>query len=182
MGNEQVDEQALIAAAKANPQNFSAIYDLYFDRIYAYAYNHTGQHADAEDVTAQAFKQAFENLGRFEWRGVPFGAWLYRITSNIITGQLRKSRPSAPFEEAIETPGGTPTPEESFLTGERNSELLAMVRQLPDYQRQAIMLRFGQNLSYAEIADSIGRTEGAVKQLIHRGLSTMRHNMAKSAI
>ena len=93
MGNEQVDEQTLIAAAKANPQNFGAIYDLYFDRIYAYAYNHTGQHADAEDVTAQAFKQAFENLGRFEWRGVPFGAWLYRITSNIITGQLRKLAP-----------------------------------------------------------------------------------------
>jgi RNA polymerase sigma-70 factor (ECF subfamily) len=111
LGNEQVDEQALVAAAKSNPQAFGAIYDLYFDRIYAYAYNHTGQHADAEDVTAQAFKQAFENLHRFEWRGVPFGAWLYRITSNIITGQLRKSRPTAPFEEAHETPGRQPTPE-----------------------------------------------------------------------
>lgn len=177
MGNEQVDEQALVAAAKSNPQAFGAIYDLYFDRIYAYAYHHTGQHADAEDVTAQAFKQAFENLGRFEWRGVPFGAWLYRITSNIITGQLRKARPTAAFEEALETPGGHPTPEEFFLTGERNSELLAKVRQLPDFQCQAIMLRFGQNLSYAEIADSIGRTEGAVKQLIHRGLSTLRQTV-----
>jgi RNA polymerase sigma-70 factor (ECF subfamily) len=177
LANEQVDEQALIAAAKSNPQAFGAIYDLYFDRIYAYAYNHTGQHADAEDVTAQAFKQAFENLNRFEWRGVPFGAWLYRITGNIITGQLRKSRPTAPFEEALETPGGQPTPEELFLTGERNNELLDRVRRLPDFQRQAIMLRFGQNLSYAEIADSIGRTEGAVKQLIHRGLSTLRQTM-----
>jgi RNA polymerase sigma-70 factor (ECF subfamily) len=64
-----------------------------------------------------------------------------------------------------------------FLTGERNSELLDRVRRLPDFQRQAIMLRFGQNLSYAEIADSIGRTEGAVKQLIHRGLSTLRQTM-----
>ncbi len=174
MGNDSGEEQQLIEAAQRNPEAFGAIYDRYFDRIYAYAYNHTGQQADAEDVTAQTFKQAFENIGRFEWRGVPFGAWLYRIASNVITGQLRKRRPTAAFEEAIETPGSLPTPEETFLTGERNTALLEQVRRLPEFQRQAIMLRFGQNFSYAEIALTIDRTEGAVKQLIHRGLVTLR--------
>ncbi len=179
MSNDFAQEQQLIAAAQQNPEAFGAIYDLYFDRIYAYAYNHTGQHSDAEDVTAQAFKQAFENIGRFEWRGVPFGAWLYRIASNVITGQHRKRKPTAPFEEAIETPGTGPTPEETFLTGERNEELLIHVRRLPEFQRQAIMLRFGQSLSYAEIAHVIDRTEGAVKQLIHRALVTLRENMGQ---
>lgn len=179
MSNELADEQRLIESAQQDPEAFGAIYDRYFDRIYAYAYNHTGQHAEAEDVTAQTFKQAFENIGRFQWRGVPFGAWLYRIASNVITGQLRKRRPSASFEEAIEVPGGGPTLEEGLLTEERNSELLAKVRRLPEYQRQAILLRFGQNLSYAEIAGIIDRTEGAVKQLIHRALVTLRENMSQ---
>lgn len=178
MSNELAEEQRLIEAAQQNPEAFGAIYDRYFDRIYAYAYYHTGQHSDAEDVTAQTFKQAFENIHRFEWRGVPFGAWLYRIASNVVTGQQRKRRPTAPFEEAIETPGGSPTPEQSFLTGERNAELLEQVRRLPEFQRQAIMLRFGQSLSYAEIAIAIDRTEGAVKQLIHRALVTLRGNIA----
>lgn len=179
MSNDLSDEQQLVEAAQRDPEAFGAIYDRYFDRIYAYAYNHTGQHSDAEDVTAQAFKQAFENIKRFEWRGVPFGAWLYRITSNVITGQQRKRRPTAAFEEAIETPGGELSPEDTFLMGERNSELFDHVRRLPEYQRQAIMLRFGQTLSYAEIADTLNRTEGAVKQLIHRGLVTLRESLAK---
>ncbi|HEX2912485.1 MAG TPA: sigma-70 family RNA polymerase sigma factor [Chloroflexia bacterium] len=177
MSNELTEEQQLVETARHNPEAFGLVYDRYFDRIYSYAYNHTGQHSDAEDITAQTFKQAFEHIGRFEWRGIPFSAWLYRIASNLINGQQRKHRPTAPFEEAIETPGYGPTPEESFLTGERNSELLQKVRNLPAYQQQAIMLRFGQNLSYAEIADVIGRTEGAVKQLIHRALVTLREEV-----
>jgi RNA polymerase sigma-70 factor, ECF subfamily len=181
LSNELTEEQRLIEAAQRDPEAFGAIYDRYFDRIYAYAYHHTGQQADAEDVTAQTFKQAFENIGRFQWRGVPFGAWLYRIASNVMTGQLRKRRPTASFEEAIKLPGENLSPEDSFLTGERNAELLAQVRRLPEYQRQAILLRFGQNLSYAEIARSINRTEGAVKQLIHRALVTLRENMNQSS-
>ncbi len=180
MSKELSEEQRMVEAAQSDPQAFGDIYDRYFDRIYAYAYNHTGSHAEAEDVTAQTFKQAFENIKRFEWRGVPFGAWLYRIASNIITGQHRKKRPTASFEEAIEVPGAASI-EETFLTGERNAELFALVRRLPEYQRQAIMLRFGQNLSYAEIATSIDRTEGAVKQLIHRALVNLREHLGQPA-
>jgi len=176
---EVADEAQLVEAAKKDPQAFAVFYDRYFDRIYAYAYNHTGSQAEAEDVTAQTFKQALENIGRYEWRGVPMAAWLYRIASNVITGMYRRKRPTSPFEEAIETPGGEPTPEENFLSVERNSELADLVRGLPKAQRTAIVLRFSQNLSYAEIADSIGRTEGAVKQLIHRALVTLRQEIKR---
>ncbi len=179
MSSELAEEQRLIEAAQHDPTAFGALYDRYFERIYSYAYRHTGNQAEAEDVTAQTFKQALENLHRFEWRGMPMGAWLYRIAGNIITGNFRRSRPSAAFEEAYDVPNTGLTPEETFLQGERNSALMEMVRRLPDAQRQAILLRFSQNLSYIEIAEAIGRTEGAVKQLIHRALVTLRDNMSK---
>ncbi len=179
MSSDLQEEQKLVEAAKRDPEAFAALYDRYFDRIYNYAYHQTGSQAEAEDVTAQTFKQAFENLYRFEWRGLPFGAWLYRIASNVVTGIYRRNRPTAPFEEAIEMPGSGLTPEETFLQGERNTELLEMVRNLPEVQRQVIILRFSQNLSYAEIATAIDRTEGAVKQLIHRALVNLRQNIAQ---
>lgn len=180
MSSDLLEEQRLVEAAKQDPEAFGALYDRYFDRIYSYAYNHTGSHDEAEDVTAQTFKQAFENLARFEWRGLPMGAWLYRIASNVITGMHRRSRPTAAFEEAFEVPNSGPTPEDSFLQGEQNAQLLEMVRRLPDAQRQAILLRFSQGLSYAEIAEAIDRTEGAVKQLIHRALVTLRENLKQA--
>lgn len=170
----------MVEAAKQDPQAFGLLYDRYFSRIYNYAYHQTGDQAQAEDVTAQTFKQALENFGRYEWRGVSFGAWLYRIASNVIVGQHRKSRPTTPFEDALETPVDAPTPEEAFLSSERNTELAAAVRHLPEAQQQAIILRFAQSLSYLEIAQIIGRTEGAVKQLIHRGLVTLRQNLPEA--
>lgn len=181
MSSELIEEQRLIEAAKNDPEAFGALYARYFDRIYHYAYNHTGNQSEAEDVTAQTFKQAFENLHRFEWRGLPMGSWLYRIASNVITGMHRRSRPTAAFEEAMEVPNSGPTPEDTFLQGEQNVELLEMVRRLPETQQQAIILRFSQNLSYAEIAEAIDRTEGAVKQLIHRALVTLRDNMKQQS-
>lgn len=177
MNEDLRQEQGLIEAAKTNPEAFGELYERYFNRIYNYAYNHTGDTALAEDVTAQTFKQALENFHRYEWRGVPFGAWLYRIASNVIVGQHRKSRPSIAFEDAIETPVEAPTPEEAFISGERDGQIAAAVRKLPQSQQQAIILRFAQNLSYQEIADNIGRSEGAVKQLIHRGLVTLRSSL-----
>jgi len=181
LSSELIEEQRLIEEARRDPAAFGALYDRYFERIYSYAYHHTGNQAEAEDVTAQTFKQAFENFHRFEWRGLPMGAWLYRIASNIITGQHRRRRPTAPFEEAIEVPGSSPTPEETFLQGEQYGELLVKVRRLPEAQRLAIILRFGQSLSYAEIAEAIDRTEGAVKQLIHRALVSLRETMKEAS-
>ncbi len=182
MSEDLRQEQILVETAKHDPEAFGLLYERYFGRIYNYAYNHTGDQAQAEDVTAQTFKQALENFHRYEWRGVPFGAWLYRIASNVIVGQHRKSRPSTPFEDALETPLDGPTPEEAFLGAERNLELKEAVRRLPPAQAQAIILRFAQNLSYLEIAQAIGRTEGAVKQLIHRGLVTLRENLKETAL
>ena len=171
------EEQRLIEAAKRDPEAFAALYDRYFERIYNYAYRLTGNQDEAEDVTAQTFKQAFENIGRFEWRGVSAGAWLYRIAGNVVAGTHRRSRPSAPFEDALEVPNADPTPEDVVVKHERYGELMNAVRTLPPTQQQVLVLRFGEGLSYQEIGLAIQRSEGAVKQLIHRALVNLRGTM-----
>src|ERR1051326_9534996 len=86
------DEQGRIEAAKADPSRFAELYDEHFERVYAYVLRRVGDRNDAQDITADVFQNALANLGRFEWRGVPFAAWLYRIAANAIADhQDRKS-------------------------------------------------------------------------------------------
>ncbi len=92
------DEGALIAAAQNDPSAFGPLYERYVNQIYRYAYRRVGNHAEAEDVTSQTFQQALAALPGYEWRGVPFGAWLYRIAGNVI---IRRGR-SANREIAVE--------------------------------------------------------------------------------
>jgi RNA polymerase sigma-70 factor (ECF subfamily) len=79
------DERLLIEAAQRDPARFAALYDLYFDRIYAYVARRASSRDEAEDIVSEVFHKALANLRRFEWRGAPFSAWLYRIAANEIT-------------------------------------------------------------------------------------------------
>src|SRR5437870_9854390 len=84
-------EQRLVQSSQRDPRRFAQLYDRYFDRIYAFALTRTGNRAAAEDVTADTFRQAFENLSRFQWRGVPFSAWLFRIAANAAADHYQRS-------------------------------------------------------------------------------------------
>lgn len=88
------DERQLIAAAQADPCRFAALYDLHFERVYAYVARRVGNRAEAEDVTAEVFQQALASLPRFEWRGAPFAAWLYRIAANAIADRWQRTSAS----------------------------------------------------------------------------------------
>jgi RNA polymerase sigma-70 factor (ECF subfamily) len=161
------DEQRRIEAAKADPSRFADLYDEHFERVYAYVLRRVGDRSDAQDITADVFQNALANLGRFEWRGAPFAAWLYRIAANAIADHFhRKSRPlpDAP-------------PEASHDDVERRAMLFRSVDRLPADQRRVIFMRFGEEKSIREIAQEIGRSEGAVKQLQWRGLQTLRTQM-----
>lgn len=161
------DEQLRIEAAKADPGRFAELYDEHFDRVYAYVLRRVGDRSDAQDITADVFQSALANLSRFEWRGAPFAAWLYRIAANAIADHFhRKSRPlpDAP-------------PESGNDDVERRAMLFRSVDRLPADQRRVIVMRFGEEKSIREIATEIGRSEGAVKQLQWRGLQTLRAQM-----
>ncbi len=167
------EERGLVERAQHEPAAFAQLYELYVDAIYTFAFHRVGDHTHAEDVTAETFQRALEHIGRFEWRGVPFSAWLYRIASNVIAARYRRQIPvveDPPDEDLVDESEGM---DAGLLRREKIAELLAAVRDLPDDQQQVIILRFGAEMRSKEIAYVMERSEGAVKALLHRALGAL---------
>ena len=164
----ELDERLLIEAAKRDPARFAALYDLYFDRIYAYVAWRAASRDEAEDIVSEVFHKALANLRRFEWRGALFSAWLYRIAANEITDHAER----VGRERSIEPP---PEAEEANQEQAHDrAKVFALVRELPADQRKVLELRFAEEKSTREVAEVLQRSEGAIKQLQFRGLENLR--------
>jgi RNA polymerase sigma-70 factor (ECF subfamily) len=162
------DERTLIEAAQADPERFVEVYDRYVDLIYAYVSRRAGSRAVAEDITSEVFQRALANLGRFEWRGVPFAAWLYRIAANALANHWRRHG-----REAQEAAPDLPD-ERDHEDLQRRISLFQLVDRLPDLQRRVIEMRFVEDRSVRDVAAALDRSEGAVKQLQLRALENLR--------
>ncbi|MGA7670552.1 MAG: sigma-70 family RNA polymerase sigma factor [Nitrolancea sp.] len=170
-------EAELIEAAQNDPTAFGPLYERYVDRIYRYAYRRVGNHADAEDVTSQTFQQALAALPDYEWRGVPFGAWLYRIAGNVITRRGRSSNREITVEDVTSLSQERAEDDEDpaeIVAERQENELTDALRQLPLDQQRVIVLRFSRDMKNREIGEVMGRSEGAVKQLLHRAMIALR--------
>lgn len=166
------EERLLVEAAQRDPRRFAVLYERNVDRVYAYVARRVRDRAEAEDVTADVFHRALANLARFEWRGVPFAAWLLTIAAHALADRAaRAARPLPPPE--------TPAPAPSLEEVEDRARLFRLVDDLPADQRRVVMLRFAEQRPIAEIALALGRSEGAIKQLQLRGLTTLRARMRK---
>ena len=165
------DDRLLIEAAQADPARFVGIYERYVDRIYAFVRRRTESRAAAEDITSQVFEQALGAIGRFEWRGAPVAAWLFRIASNALADHWRERA-----RDAQVTPPDVPDPGE-LEDIDRRIALYRHVEQLPELQRQVIQMRFVEEKSIREVATALDRSEGAVKQLQLRALESLRKSM-----
>jgi RNA polymerase sigma-70 factor, ECF subfamily len=165
-------ERLLIEDAKRDPSRFAALYDGHFHRIYAYVSRRVGSRAEAEDITAETFHQALENLPKFEWRGVPFAAWLFRIASNAISDHYRREAKQKDLP-----PADPPQEDDAIEDADRRAQVFRNVAVLPADQRRVIQLRFAEEKSIREVAEALGRSEGAVKQLQFRALQTLRERM-----
>jgi len=167
-------ERLLIEAAQRDRAAFAPLYERYVDQIFAYAHSLTRNRELAEDVTAATFAKAIEDLPRFEWRGVPYSAWLYRVASNLVARQARR-----PAWVDIDThqPIDHVTPEVIAEQRDREAAVRSAVALLPDDQRQAVVLRFGGELRNREIAEIMGRSEGAVKLLTFRAMTALRKQL-----
>jgi RNA polymerase sigma-70 factor, ECF subfamily len=168
------EERLLIEAAQNDPSRFAELYEHNFHRVYAYVARRVRDRAEIQDLTAQVFHQALANLGKFKWRGSPFAAWLYRIASNAIADQARQK-----MRESTDQPN--PSSESSTTTDleevERRARLFSAVDKLPEDQRRVIAMRFADEKSIREIAEEMGRSEGAVKQLQFRALENLRNRL-----
>lgn len=169
---EQPEERLLVEAAQSDPAQFDALYELHFERVYAFIASRTRDRATAEDLTSEVFHKALANLPRFEWRGVPFSAWLLRIAANALVDHAKRSHREAPsLEDAPEPAAG------EVRMAEDHARLFRLVGELPEVQRQVVYQRFVEQLSIREIAARLGKTEGAVKQLQLRALEKLRAQM-----
>lgn len=170
-------ERVLVAAAKRDPREFGALYERYVDRIYRYAYRRVGTHHEAEDITAQTFQQALQALPSYEWRGLPFGAWLFRIAGNIINRRGRTGGREVSVEDVTVFSGfedADDDPADRVWRSEQAEELAVLIAKLPPDQQRVLVLKFSHGLKNREIGDLMGRSEGAIKQLVHRALVALR--------
>ncbi len=172
---QEPSERRLIEAAQQDPSRFAALYEIHFERVYAYVSRRVGNREAAEDVTSEVFHHALANLPRFEWRGAPFGAWLMRIASNAIADRWRRGSREMSDEFARDPASAEPTPEELEI----RAQLFRLVQELPIEQRKVVQMRFAEEKSIREIAQALRRTEGAVKQLQFRGIQALREEAAK---
>jgi RNA polymerase sigma-70 factor (ECF subfamily) len=169
------DEQGLVQRAQqGDKEAFAQLYEVHFDKIYRYVILKVGNKAEAEDMTQQVFVRAFESIKSFRWKGVPFSAWLYRIARNLVIDHIRraKKRPTVPLEESLVVGDSEPHTEvERKLDIER---MVSATRQLTEAQREVISLRFAAGLPIAQVAKTMGKSEGAVKALQHSAIAALR--------
>lgn len=180
MPEPTLDENDLVQRAGQDPEAFGELYERHVKRIYNYIYYRTGNHHDAEDLTARVFQRALRHVGKYEDKGVPFSAWLYRIAHNLVANwhRDRSRRPMVPLDERILVARATAHPETVAMAQEEIQVLLSCVRRLPDDRQQLLILKFVERLSNAEIGRIMGRTEGAIKSLYHRTLNALRDELA----
>jgi RNA polymerase sigma-70 factor (ECF subfamily) len=171
-------EESLVQRAKNNDQEaFAQLYEEHFDKIYRYLALRIGNEMEAEDMTQQVFLNALQSISSFRWKGVPFSAWLYRIAHNQAVDHLRKNkkRSTVPLDESLVSSGDSP-----HSAAERKmdiEQLLAATRRLTGAQREVISLRFTSELSIAQVAGIMGKSEGAVKALQHSAIVALRRTM-----
>jgi RNA polymerase sigma-70 factor, ECF subfamily len=174
----EADDRLLVEAAQKEPSRFAELYELHFERVYGFIARHARDRDVAQDLTSEVFHDALANLSRFEWRGVPFSAWLMRIASNALAdhyGRVARSQKNSALDGA-EAANVIPF-NATFEEVDKRARLFRLVKTLPADQRRVIEMRFAEEKSIRDIATVIGRSEGAVKQLQFRALESLRAEM-----
>jgi RNA polymerase sigma-70 factor (ECF subfamily) len=182
----QQEERDLIEAAQQDPGRFAELYELHFERVYAFIVRRVHERSAAEELTSHVFHQALANLGKFKWRGAPFAAWLFRIARNSIADRAQRLRREASSASSVESPEPDTGSEAGVDVDLEQVETLArvyrLVDQLPWDQRYVIRLRFAEEKSIREIAQQLSRSEGAIKQLQFRALQTLRARVSEKNV
>ncbi len=178
---EGESEQVATLSKAELDREFEALYKAHLRDVYSYSYYRVGNHHDAEDLTEQAFLQAYRHFerARRESDGRPMRPWLIRIAHNLASNYHRdRSRKPVSNIEAVEPPAH---PHSTERVVEGREELRLVMRKLdglPEDRREALIMRFTLGMSNREIARALGRTEGATKVLIHRALKQLEERMA----
>jgi RNA polymerase sigma-70 factor, ECF subfamily len=173
-----ITESELINRAKSGDHGaVTQIYERYSAAIYRYIYFRVGEAELAEDLQAEVFLRMLEGIHRYEERGWSISAWLYRIAHDRMVDTLRRRRTRK--HVPLDTWGGCCDGPENAVSAQLDyEEVNRTLNDLTTDQRQVIQLRFMADMSVQEVARTLGRTEGAVKALQHRGLQSLARRLA----
>jgi RNA polymerase sigma-70 factor (ECF subfamily) len=169
-------EYEILERSKRNPRAFGELYERYFDRIFNFIYRQIDDEDITADLCSQTFLSALRNVGRYEFRGVPFSAWLYRIASNEVNKYYRKKKRDNVF--SLEEVRVRELIEQAHETWDEEiiQKLLLYLKSLPTDMLQVLELRFFEDKDFKEIAFILDITESGAKMRTYRALDRLRKN------
>jgi len=177
MSDEEIQhEYAVLERSKRNPGAFGELYEKYFDRIFNFIYRQTDDEALTADLCSQTFLNALKNLERYQFRGVPFSAWLYKIAGNEVNKHYRKLKQNKIFSlEEVRVRELIDLSNEGW-DEELIQQLLNFLKKLPTDMLQVLELRFFEDKNFKEIAFILDITESGAKMRTYRALDRLRKN------
>jgi len=178
-------EEELVKRAQHNRQAFGELYEIYYQRIFNFAVKRTADIQLSLDITSITFLKALGQIKKYRWRDVPFGAWLYRIAGNEINDHYRRGggKRIASIEEIAELADTGDYADEINHAEEelsRQEEFLMLhkkIAELPEMYQEVITLKFFEKKKIKEMVEILGKKEGTIKSLIHRGLEKLKEKM-----
>lgn len=175
----QEEEQLIQKARRGDQESFGALYDAYFPKIYRFIFLKVSSKTDAEDLSHQVFLNAWRNIGGYRSRGFPFSSWLYRIAHNAVIDFYRMRRDHIAIELVHQERFAESTTTETEL--DQTTDLLAVqeaLGTLKSEEQSLLIMKFVDELSNKEIAEALGKTEGAVRVMQHRALKQLRQKLS----
>lgn len=174
MKSTQPEIELVRRAAGGDANAFGMLYESHLDAIYRYIFYRVSTHQDAEDLTEIVFLKAWQAVAGYQMDGIPFRAWLYRIAHNTVVDHYRTRKETEPLEKHLAISDEQMLLEKQVLVREEAQQLARIVGQLAPLHQHVLILRFVQGLSHAEVAEVLGKGEGAVRVLQYRALKELQ--------
>jgi RNA polymerase sigma factor (sigma-70 family) len=167
---------AIERCQNGDPDAFAQLYDLYVKRIYDFVYYRTSHKETAEDLTSVTFTKAFQNIHTFKGSSGLFSAWLFRIARNTVIDHMRTAKPTVDIEAAANAKARDDVSGEAEVR-DRLDQVKSYLGNLSEEQREIVIMRLWDELSYAEIAQLTGKTEGNCKVIFSRVMQKMQKEL-----
>ena len=172
-------EKELIERARNSPEAFGELYEQYYGQIFGYALRRTADVDIARDVTSATFFKALQSIRSYRWQGIPFSHWLYRVASREILNHHKRAK-REPNYQTPDIEVSTAIREELISSEnemkkyENYLDLRDSISKLPLRYQEVITLKYFEDMDIKQISSIIGRPEGTIKSLLHRGIERLR--------
>jgi len=173
-----VDEQAIVEAAKKDPKNFAGLYDKYYEQIFRFIYQRVNDKEHAFDATQQVFMKALDSIHKYEFRGVPFASWLYRIASSEATNLFRTKKAERTVNiDSVSVYVIIEEMQESKIDQYHDKIVNIIGEELEEDELQLIEMRFFEKRSFKEIGEILNITENNAKVKTYRVLDKLKQKI-----